>query len=198
MSAARVDRDAVRSILKRAQEDQALVRISRKRLEPEMASIGYVLASTVDLVLIQKLSDRVDLDGYELLRIRDIDAAETEFAHLHFYMRALQLKGERCAYPEGIRIETLARAVETAAERYGLLVISREREFPGEVVIGRLAATLKSGIRIDWVTPGAELEEDRTLYRYAAITRLEFGGEYEHTLALVAGLAPGPGESSSR
>lgn len=31
------------------------------------------------------------------------------------------------------------------------------------------------------------MEEDSTLYRYAEITRLEFGGEYEQTLALVAG-----------
>lgn len=189
---ATVDRDAVRSVLARAQELQALVRVSRGRLGPEAAGTGYVLGATADLVLIQKLSDRIDLDGYEVLRIRDIDRADTEFKHSEFYVRALELKGEEVTYPRGIQIETLTRVIETAAERYGVLVISRERKFPDEVAIGRLRATLKTGIRIDWITPGAELEEDSTLYRYTDITRLEFGGAYEQTLALVAGLGPEP------
>lgn len=196
MSAATVERDAVRSVLARAQELQALVRVSRARLEPEAASTGYVLATTADLVLIQKLSDRIDLDGYEILRIRDIDRADTEFKHREFYLRALELKGEEVKYPRGVQTETLTRVIETAAERYGVVVISRERKFPDEVAIGRLRATLKTGIRIDWVTPSAELEEDDTLYRYADITRLEFGGTYEQTLALVAGLGPGPARSA--
>jgi hypothetical protein len=39
-----------------------------------------------------------------------------------------------------------------------------------------------------WITPGAEWEADDRVFRLSDITRVQFGGAYERTLADVAGL----------
>jgi hypothetical protein len=175
-------------LLKDALRAGALVRITRRRMDMDPYSVGYPLCMAEQWVLLHKKSDRIDLDGYELLRLRDITAVEMDFPHLHFYRRALDLKGEKAVRPPGIDLSTLENALTSISEQYPLLTISREKRYPDEVAIGRLRTTTKSGFHLEWITPDARLEHDSTLYRYSSVTKVEFGGEYEETLALVAGL----------
>lgn len=56
--------------------------------------------------------------------------------------------------------------------------------------MGRVTGMEESGFRIDAVTPEAVIETDPVPYPFDRITRVEFGGAYEQTLALVAGLLP--------
>lgn len=170
-----------------------LVRIARHRLEPgRLFSTGFVLARSETLVLLQILTDRIDLDGYEVLRTADITAATDRFPRQEFYARGLALKGIGPDREPPVEITDMPRAVASIGGRFPLVSISRERAHPDEIAVGRVCGVGKTGFALQWITPSAVLEERTSFQRFAGITRLQFGGEYERTLALVAGLSSVP------
>lgn len=124
-----------REVLQAAQASGGIVRIHRTF--PEVAE-GIVLLVADDLVLLHHLSNRIDLDGYDVLRMRDVTEVETAFGQAEFFRRALELKGERAIVPAGIDISSMADAIATAAVRFPLVTLSRELEFADEVAIGRV------------------------------------------------------------
>jgi len=184
-----MSRDEVRSLLRdAAAAGDALVRIGRHRLEPASTfSVGYVAALGETLVVLNKVSDRIDLDGFELLRLDDVTSVAADFPARAFYQEALALKGIERQPLKTISLDSLPDAIRTIDAQYPAIVLDRERAAPDEVAVGRVAELLRTGIKLRWLSPTASWEPDRTLYRYADITRVEFDGEYENTLALVAG-----------
>lgn len=188
---------SVVSVLEKAAASKRMVRVRRDRLEPGVFAAGYVLDVSSDLMLMHKLSDRLDLDGYEVLRLRDISLVEDDSSRLRFYERALTAKQESPQPPSGVEIANMPRAVVTIASVAPLLVVAREALTPDEVTIGRVMGVLKSGFRLQPITPEAKIVASPTLYRFSSITRLEFGGEYERTLALVAGIPPVSDQSAT-
>lgn len=187
------------AFLQRAQNARTLVQVTRHRLERAPArSVGYVVGLGSELVMLHRLSDRIDLDGFEILRLRDVTAFREDFAERAFYTYALEMKREEARAPTGVDLTDIASAVRSVDESQSLVVIHREVLAPDEAAVGKVRATLSSGVRLHWMTPTAEWAEDETLYRYASITRIEFGGEYEETLAAVAKRCnPLPGNSST-
>lgn len=180
-------------LLRTAKADGSLVLIGRRHLEPESAyRAAYVIDVSETLVLLSTVSDRIDLDGYEVLRLADITSCRSDFRRRAFYEKALAVKRCEPEAPYPIDLRDIATAMRSIDAQYPLLVIARERVAPDEVAIGRLKAALATGVRLRWITPDAAWDEDRTLYRYSSITRLAFDGEYENTLALVAGIRPPP------
>jgi hypothetical protein len=174
-----------------ARRSGTLVRLIRGRVPEEDAEVdGYVVALGPELVALHVLSDRIDLDGYEVLRQGDLLAAVDGFPSDTFYKRALVMKGETPVVPAWLDLSSLAAAIESIRRNQPLVVLHRERMAPGEVAVGCVRQALPSGIRLHWITPRAEWEDDPTLYRYDSITRVQFGGEYERTLALIAGPPP--------
>jgi hypothetical protein len=179
--------------LEEARRDGALVRLTRGGVPAEDAdTVGYVVALGPELVALHVLSDRIGLDGYEVLRLRDLLAVVDGFPSHSFYTRALEMKGEGPAVPAWLDLSSLPAAIGSVRRNQPLIVLHRERMAPGEIAVGCVRQALPSGIRLHWMTPRAEWEEDRTLYRYGSITRVQFGGEYENTLAMVAGPPPVP------
>ena len=174
-----------------ARRSGTLVRLTRRGVPREDAdSDGYVVALGPELLALHVLSDRIDLDGYEILPLRDVVACTDTFAAAQFYARALEMKGEEPAVPAGLDLSSLPAALRSIHRRYPLVVLHSERVAPGEVVIGRVRQWLPSGIRLHWITPAAEWVRYDRLYRFASLTRVQFDGEYERTLAMVAGPPP--------
>jgi hypothetical protein len=190
-----MSRDEIGSWLHGAAGDgDVLVRIGRHRLEPVATySAGYVAAVSDTLVVLNKVSDRIDLDGFELLRVGDITSVELDFSAREFYQKAFEVKGVARQPVRMISLDSLPDAIRTIDEQYPAIVLHRERVAPDEVAIGRVAALLRTGVKLRWLSPVAVWERDRTLYSYSSITRVEFDGEYENTLALVAGPTPDGG-----
>ena len=176
------------SILAAAQRNSTILRITRRRLEgPARFSYGFVISLSKDLVLLNKLSDRIDLDGFEVLRVRDITSCSYEFPEQEFYRRALRLKKIRPNRLRGLRLDDMESLLQSAQRRFPLLVLHQERVAPNEALIGQVVDQQSSRLLLKLVTPTARLEGEEFV-RYAAITRVEFGSEYENTLALVAGI----------
>lgn len=149
---------------------------------------GYPLAKSDNLLMLSLFSDRLDLDGYEVLRLRDITSCKVEFARKAFYLKALEMKGESPKTPAGLDLTSLRTLLSTVHHEFPLVVIHRERLAPGECEVGRLKMTSEEAFAIHCIDPSAQWADDREHYRYSDVTRVSFGGEYETTLALVAGL----------
>jgi hypothetical protein len=180
-------------ILRAAEASGEMVRIGRHRLEPRTAySEGFVVGVSGELVMLHALSDRLDLDGYEIVRLRDITECTADFERRGVYEAALRLKGCHPRPVAGIRLDGIEAAIESVDSLFPVIVLHRERVAPHEVAIGRVAATQRSGVRLRWLSPSAEWCDDATLYRYASITRIGFAGEYETTLARLAAASPHP------
>ena len=74
--------------------NQAIVRIRRTDLVDSKID-GYVLAATEELALLQPIRDRLDLDGYDVLRVADITKLTRLTAKkAAFYETCLGLKGQ--------------------------------------------------------------------------------------------------------
>ena len=170
------------------------MRIFRNRLEPneEAYSRGCVVGLSDRLVMLHQVSDAIRLDGYEILRVRDVTAVETDFSAKGFCLRALEMKGMRPRAPDGVDLRDLESAVRSVDAHHAPFLLECEEADPGVGFIGRAREWLKSGFRMRLVSPSAEWVDDDELFRYSAITRIVFDEEYERTLAMVAG----PGESA--
>jgi hypothetical protein len=175
-------------ILESAARDGELVRIYRGRLEPEEASSnGFVAGLSERLVMLHQVSDSIRLDGYEILRIRDITAVETDFVSNRFNLRALEMKEMRPRALDDVDLRDVESAIRSVDAHHAPFLVEREEVDPGVGFIGRVREWLKSGFRMRLLTPSAEWTDADELFRYASITRIVFDEEYERTLALVAG-----------
>jgi hypothetical protein len=163
-----------------------LVELGRDSMEPVR---GFVVGASSELLLLHTLSDRVDLDGYSAVRVHDVTAVQREFTKKPFYLKALKLKGVIPTRPDGIDLSDVRTLMCSVEERYPLIVIHRERVLADEGEIGRIKLTSGDTYALRFISPTATWEDDDRTFRYADVTRVQFDGEYENTLALVAGSA---------
>jgi hypothetical protein len=185
--------DETRKLLAEVAGNGELIRIRRGGLEPaSVADTGYVLDVSGDLLLMQRVTDRIDLDGYDVFRTADITTGEREFPHRQFLERAVALKALAPSSPGSIHLTNIRECLEDVQRRFPLVVIHREKVAPHECEIGRVRLTAGDLYALQWLSPDAIWEDDKELYRYADVTRVQFGNEYENTLALVAGLVTFP------
>lgn len=161
-----------------------LVRIHRKAIERHHLD-GYVIASTPRLLLLQPVRERLDLDGYDVVRAVDISRVSPS-PKAAFYEEALALKRIKPRKPRGIVLDDMKTLLASLQDRYPLVVIHRERRVPDECEVGRIRALTNTTYRLDWMTPTAEWEDDERVFKLADVTRVQFDGTYENTLADVA------------
>ena len=165
-----------------------LVEVLREGLHDSNRNIhGFLVGLSDELLLLNLMGDRLDLDGYTAIRLADVTTLSRDFPLKAFYLRAFELKGIRPAVPGGIDLTDVRRLLVSVEQRYPLVTIHRERITPDECEIGRLKLASDGGYALRWITPEATWEHDYRTYRYSDITRVGFDGEYERTLALVAG-----------
>lgn len=177
------------SALTRAAERRALIRFARSTVDPDGTwSYGCVVGLGRTFLLTHHVSDRLDLDGYEAVRLAEITALQTEFDSKRAIKRALRLKGQSPRRPGPINLDSEQALLSSVARRYPLLAIERERVAPDEAEVGQIKMLGDVGYALRWMSPAARWEEDERVYRYQDITRVVFGSEYETSLAALAGL----------
>jgi hypothetical protein len=165
-----------------------LVEVTRDELDDRgVKTQGFPVGLSPEFLLLNALGDRIDLDGYTVVRLSDITELTRSFPRKSFYLRALDLKGIRPVVPEGIDLTDVRSLLASIERRYPLITIHRERVAPDECEIGRLKLASDGGYALLWITPEATWEHDYRTYRYSDITRVGFDAQYERTLALVAG-----------
>ena len=178
--------DGIRSAIGRGE----LVQFHRSRIDANDSPWnGYVHGSSSELVLVQPLSDRLDLDGYCILRIADISDFALEYPRQEFHARALVAKRIAAAPPAPIDLSSIHSALRSIEACYPLFVVHRELEDPEVCEVGRLKFASSESYALRTMSPEATWVDDPKYYSFSSITRVDFASEYESTLALVAGVA---------
>jgi len=175
---------AINRDLQTAQKRHQVISVARKRLK-EKPLLGVVVVVTSDLVLLHRLDDGIRLDGYSLLRSRDVTRVDLELPRAKFYHEALRLRRQRPRRPRGIDLTELAAGIMSAGLAFPLVAVHPERKHPGICWIGRPLAIQANELVLAYITPGATWEGEHHC-RLSDVTRIDFGGAYEESLALVA------------
>jgi hypothetical protein len=171
---------------------QAIVRYSRSLDPVGVYSYGFAVASSSDWFLTHYIGDHLRLDGYDAVRMQDMTELDLDFDKADCLLECIAMKRQRAERPGGIDLAGARRLCESVASYYPLLVIHRELVCPGECEVGALKMVSDESYALRWLTPSAQWADDESVYNFADVTRVTFGGEYETTLAAVAGLIENP------
>lgn len=178
------------SALQRSVRNRALVQVIRRQLEEDGEHlVGVPVAVGTEWLVISRLGDAILLDGFDALRLSDITDVKHDFQRRSFYVRGLKHKRAALAALPALDLNSGRDLLRSAQRCYSLLVISREIENPGVAEIGRIIRASSHSYAMRLLTPNAKWVSEGVSYRTGEITRIGFGGEYEETLAAVAGLA---------
>ena len=170
-------------------EEPDLVSLFREQFD-QTEWFGYVVAETDDFLAIHCVSDRYDLDGYRIFRLEDIEDVDDDFDRRELIDRAMALKGLEPQLVPWLNLDSIPEMIRSIQENEPVVVIEREIVSPDECEVGRVRPESAESYSLLWMTTTAEWEPDDRLYRYEEITQISFGGEYEQTLAQLAGPWP--------
>lgn len=177
------------SELNKAMSDNTLVQIARGEFEATCPEFdGYVLACSDSLVCLAILDDRIRFNGIEIFYIEQITQLDAPTPHATFFETAVRLRGDSTPVLPPLNLSSIKSVLESLAKNAPLVVIHRENQDPDICEIGQIAALDSDTFQLREIDPDADWADETTEFRYADISRVGFGGEYEAALALVAGV----------
>lgn len=166
--------------LARAERSQQIVRIHRNRIEPWHFD-AYVRATSRALVLIQPVRDRLDFDGFEVLRLKDITKVEPA-PNADFLARAVRRPRGSGNQTTRLNLESLAPLLQCLSERKSLVVIHRELVAPTVCEVGAVVRVERASYALLEVAPDAEVESEPRVYPQKDVTRVQLDTAYQKTL----------------
>lgn len=182
--------DKLRARLERARERTELVRVRRDIRRAERIS-GYVVALGESWVLLAALEGGIELDGYTAVRLADVESIKRDKEGEDFARRALELARQWPPLaPAGIVLEDDPSLVASAARAAGLIALYEEHSDPEVCHIGKARDWNKRSVTLLEVDTDAHWQEEATKFKFADLSRVDFGGRYERVLERLAGPAP--------
>lgn len=163
-----------------------LVCLERSLVPDPRPAEGFLVAASEAWLVIHRVSDRLDLDGYRAFRTRDVTALSGTARRLEVVRRAVELKSLAPGDPGPLDLTDTRGLLDSAQERHGALVIERERRDPQAFSIGRVRLASEQTFTLRPLSPDAEWEPEDRVFRYEDVTSVGFGGEYETTLERLA------------
>lgn len=159
------------------------IRIFRQRVEGEDAwTSGILMDASRDLLLLQVISDQIDLNGFQIIRRSDISHIERPVPQQEFLMKALKLKKQEPRHPGIINLDSMQKALRTAARLSPLITVHQEITDPSVCWIGRLNKIDNDLLYLQCMSPDAKFESSLDMFDVESITRIDFGGAYEDAL----------------
>lgn len=174
--------------LRAALRDEKLIRLYRPFEQTYVR--GYILGVDSEFFLLGLVSDRLWLDGFECFRTDEVDELVDD-PYADFTQAALAARGE--ARPElTLRLTNIAALLLSAAERFALVTIHKERDQPDACYVGKVISVEGGIVWMLEIGPDARWDAAPSAHKLAEITRVNFGGDYEDALALIGGPPPAP------
>lgn len=184
-----IDKEAVLSRLVRAQQGQLLVSVRRWIPDADRLE-GFVVGISRKWVALQRVSDRIEFDGWNLIRMKDIQAVSIDPDPECFEVKALKARSLWPPSAPELSLDDVGRAVESAASATAMVSVFDEFSRPDVCWIGDVTSLDDSKLHLREVnTRGGWARKPRT-FDPADVTRIDFGGGYEEALRLVAGPPP--------
>jgi hypothetical protein len=169
----------VGSRLTTAIKTRSIMRIHRSRIDKRTLE-AFVLQWNDDWTLLQTVSDRIDLDGYDLVRTRDISKVEIS-PESAFYQRSLIHRGQGFVKPLWISLLPLPDMMLSICRLYDAVMIEREN-VAASPVVGFIQKLADDVFCIRRLLSNATWKADRYRYKYVDVTRLTFGRARETLL----------------
>ena len=168
--------------MRRAVRLGSLVRVFR-RLQKNDHFDAYVHEIGRQWVLLEPVRDRIDLDGYDILRVRDV--AKVEDSPKKLFYEAVLRKRRQKPTRTTVNLDTTDSLLLSSSRTWPLIVIHREARDPDVCEVG---SVIEAGSRQYVLRPidTSGVFEPPETYRTSDVTRVQFGGGYESALALVA------------
>ena len=159
------------------------IRIFRQRVEGDDAwTSGILLDASRDLLLLQVISDQINLNGFQVIRRSDISHIERPVPQQEFLMKALKLRGQEPRHPGIINISSMKKALKTVARLCPLMTVHQEITDPSVCWVGRMNKLDDDLLYLQCMSPEASLEDSLDMFDVESITRIDFGGSYEDAL----------------
>jgi hypothetical protein len=116
----------------RASKSKDIVEIQRARGVHDLQPMcGYVVDASPVFALVQPIQDRLDLDGYDVIRQSDIERVRpVPAAKAAFYREVLAWRGQRRKRPLGIDLTSMQTVLESVPRRYARIAVHYERKDP--------------------------------------------------------------------
>ncbi len=182
MSKKRNEKERSYEILRDLVGHDIVVEIWRERFDP-YPLLGFPIALSEN-ILVLNLVDKtsLSLNGYSAVRLRDMTSWSIDDT---FVTRALRLLSQKPTSCSGIAVTDWASLITWVQSNYSLVIIESEKEAPGALYIGRVAAQTKRGISLHELDKHACWEKQPTKHKYSSITQVEFDSGYSHALAAI-------------
>lgn len=181
----------LRALMRRKQ----LVRFGKCFDSPH--AIGYIAGVGSGLFMLHRVGDTIRFDGYQVHRIRDVRRMQAD-PHADFVEAVINKRRDRRPTKPRVRLGGFGDALRSAARRYPLVTIHRERVDPDICQIGAVVAVGEHRVTLHEIRPDASWRDGTNDYALREITRVEFGGDYEDALALIGGLPPSDPASKAK
>ncbi len=174
---AEVDHAAVLEALHRAVERNEKVVIEREAMAHEHWN-GFPLVVGDDFVLVRTLHD-FTLDGFAVLRLRDITAVQSGESE-RFFERVLRAEGmlARAAAPKPVLLRSWRSVIESVRTHYRWAILESERADENNFVLGELAAVSDDTVWVHYIQVDGTRESERTKVSLDDLTLLRFDEQY--------------------
>jgi hypothetical protein len=143
------------------------------------------------------VDENIRFNGFQCLRLQDVRNLQVPAKYATFTEAALKLRGEKRPRIPAVVVDSVQELLGTASRAFPVITIHREMAAPGICHIGRVVAISDSEVSLLEINPDASWDDEALTYRTKEITRVDFGGDYEEALTLVAGL-PANGRKRTR
>lgn len=174
-------RDAIADQLRDAAGAQRPVRVERDHKWWAADVYGLVASVTSRWVVIQALQDAVYLDGYEVVRIKDITGVEdnSESGYIERAVVGLGHPEADFQLPEGASTGDVLRA---AANHSAVVSVFIEKKDDRARLIGDIHRLGEKEFDIQLIGPKGVWEVEPIRERYKDVTRVSFGDRYSAAL----------------
>lgn len=181
-----IEKESVLARLERGRDEQLFVSVRRWIPDSERID-GFVLAIGEKWVALASL-DGIRLDGWCLLRLKDIQAVSIDPDSLATNV----LKAREQWPPPGadVSLDDVVLALRSASEAAPLISIMVEFDRSDIMWVGSVTEIGKDSLRFLEVSTQAAWQIKPRAIDLEDVTRIEFGGFYEEGLALVVGPRP--------
>ena len=150
--------------------------------------IGYVLEVGPNFFLLAVIdNDTLQFNGFSCIRLADVRNLEVPHKYAAFIGAVLRKVGERAPRKPSVTLTDIGELLRFAARKFPLVTIHRERIDPDVCQIGRVLDVNRRHVTMLEIGPGARWDAKTQSYRLSEITRVDFGGRYEHALHLIGG-----------
>ncbi|AKU93891.1 hypothetical protein AKJ09_00555 [Labilithrix luteola] len=169
-----------------ARDDGRILRIHRRTIDVHHLDV-FVVGVGSEWVLVQPVRDRIDLDGYEALRLKDITKVE-DSPRATFLGAVLKLRKQKPKAVKKVALDTVDGLLLSASRGWQLVAVHREKVDPDVCEVGRVREANAKTYVLHPVDLEGVFERELETFPSRDVTRVDFGNGYEEALAMAGGM----------